>query len=158
VQEMKKSMLEFSSKFLQDFSLETPVETLWSLFHNKLLCLMDMFVPTKIKQTNFRKPWINHKIKKLSRQKQRAYNRARSTNFPHYWLHFNVLKKEMQRECRGTYNNCMSNIIHDSYTNIKKKKLFSYIKSLWKDYCGVSILQKDGLSYDHNQAKADILS
>ena len=36
LQEMKKSMLEFSSKFIQDFSLETPVETLWSLLHNKL--------------------------------------------------------------------------------------------------------------------------
>ena len=158
VQEMKKSMLEFSSKFIRDFSQETPVETLWSLFHNKLLGLMDIFIPTKIKQTNFRKPWINHKIKKLSRQKRRAYNRARSTNFPHYWSHFKVLKKEMQRECRRSYNNYMSNIIHDSYANSKKKKLFSYIKSLRKDYCGVPTLQKDGLSYDGNQAKADILN
>jgi len=112
VQEMKKSMLEFSSKFIQDF-LEIPVETLWSLLHIKLSCLMDIFISTKIKQTNFRKPWINHKIK------QRAYNRARSTNFPHHWSHFKVLKKRCKENVEGPTIIYMSNIIHDSYANSK---------------------------------------
>ena len=64
----------------------------------------------------------------------------------------------MQRECRKSYNKYMSDIIHDSYVNSKKKKLFSFIKSLRKDYCGVLTLQKDGLRHDDNQAKASILN
>ena len=41
----------------------------------------------------------------------------------------------------------MSNIIHESYENGKKKKLFSYIKSLCTDFCDVDTLQKDGILY-----------
>ena len=50
----------------------------------------------------------------------------------------------------------MSDIIDDSYETSKNKKFFSYIKHLQKDYCGVPILQKDGVKYDKNQAKASI--
>jgi len=52
----------------------------------------------------------------------------------------------------------MSDIIHDSYGNSKKKRPFNYIKSLHKDYCGIPTLQKDGVRHDDNQAKASILN
>ena len=158
LQEMKKSMVEFSSKLTQDYSIETPVEVLWSLFHNKLLSLLNTFVPSKIKHTSNRKLWINHKIKQLRRHKQKAYNKARQTNLSLHWTQFKDLKRQMQRECRKSYNKYMSDIIHDSYVNSKKKKLFSFIKSLRKDYCGEPTLQKDGLRHDDNQAKASILN
>ena len=45
----------------------------------------------------------------------------------------------------------MSNIIHESYENGKKKKLFSYIKSLRADFCGVDTLQKDDVLYSDNE-------
>ena len=151
-------MVEFSSKLTQDYSIETPVEVLWSLFHNKLLSLLNTFVPSKIKHTSNRKLWINHKIKQLRRHKQKAYNKARQTNLSLHWTQFKDLKRQMQRECRKSYNKYMSDIIHDSYVNSKKKKLFSFIKSLRKDYCGVPTLQKDGLWHDDNQAKASILN
>jgi len=64
----------------------------------------------------------------------------------------------MQRECRRSYNKYMSDIIHDSHAISKKKKLFSNIKHLWKDHCSVPTLQKDGVKYDENQAKASILN
>ena len=150
LQEMKKGMVEFSSKLTQDYSIETPVEVLWSLFHNKLLSLLNTFVPSKIKHTSNRKLWINHKIKQLRRRKQKAYNKARQTNLTLHWTQFKDLKRQMQRECRRSYNKYMSDIIHDSYVNSKKKKLFSFIKSLRKDYCGVPTLQKDGLRHDDN--------
>ena len=42
------------------------------------------------------------------------------------------------------------------YKNDKKKKLFSYIKSLYTDYCGVDTLQKDGMLYSDSQGKANV--
>ena len=38
------------------------------------------------------------------------------------------------------------------------KKLFSFIKSLRTDYCEVSTLQKDGVQYNENQDKSNILN
>ena len=64
----------------------------------------------------------------------------------------------MQKECRKAFNEYMSDIIHESYENGIKKKLFSYIKSLRTDYCGVDTLQKDGILYSDNQDKANVLN
>ena len=63
----------------------------------------------------------------------------------------------MQKECRKSYNEYMSNIIHESYENGKRKKLFTYIKSLHADFCGVDTLQKD-VSYSDNHDKANLLN
>ena len=103
-----------------------------SLFHNKLLSLLNTFVPSKIKHTSNRKLWINHKIKQLRRRKQKAYNKARQMNLSLHWTQFKDLKRQMQRECRRSYNKYMSDIIHDSYVNSKKKKLFSFINPYGK--------------------------
>jgi len=91
LQEMKHNMLEFSSKFLQDHSIETPVE---SLVHDQLLSLLNTFVPSKIEHNNSHKPWINRNIKRLRRRKQNAYNKARSTNLPLHWAQFKDSKKK----------------------------------------------------------------
>ena len=48
--------------------------------------------------------------------------------------------------------------LYYNYVNSKKKKFFSFIKFLRKDYCDVPTLQKDGLRHDDNQAKASILN
>ena len=59
--EMNNKMMEFSSKFAHDYTIETPVEVLWLLFHNiYVLTLIDRFV---VKQSNTCKPCISHKIK-----------------------------------------------------------------------------------------------
>ena len=55
----------------------------------------------------------------VKKAKQRSYNKAKSTNSPAQWLHYKQLKKEMQKKCRNSYNQYMSNIIHESYENEK---------------------------------------
>ena len=64
----------------------------------------------------------------------------------------------MQKECHKAFNEYMSDIIHESHENVKKKKLFRNIKSLRTDYCGVDTLQKDGVVYSDNQDKANVLN
>jgi len=49
----------------------------------------------------------------------------------------------------------MSSIINESNERDKKKKLFSYMKSLRTDYCGVSTLQRNGIQYNE---KANVLN
>ena len=65
----------------------------------------------------------------------------------------------MQRECRRAFNKYMYKTVHEPYDiSGKKKNLFHFVKSLRSDYCGVSTLQQNGISYSDNQSKADLLN
>ena len=158
LQNMSEDISKFTSEFTNMYALDTSVDNLWCSFRDKLLETINTDVPCKIKSKNSHQPWINRTLKQLRRHKQCSYNRARSTNLPTHWLHYKKLKKEMQKECRKSYNEYMSNIIHESYENGKKKKLFSYIKSLRADFYGVDTLQKDDVLYPKNQYKANLLN
>jgi len=61
-------ILDFSSTFLHQFNLETPINTLWNEF--KSLCDTCLAtVPFKFSSTKFCPPWLTRQIKRLSRQK-----------------------------------------------------------------------------------------
>ena len=123
LQDMSEDILNFSLDFTNTHTIETTIEEFWSKLRNKLLDAMNTYVPSKIKSGSIRQPWINRTLKQLRRRKQQSYNKSRSTNLPEHWLHYKQLKKEMQKECCKSYNEYMSNIIHESYENGKKKKL-----------------------------------
>ena len=156
LQEMSIKMIDFTYNFQQDYSIDSTIEQMWCSFCNQLLDLVEM-VTTKPKCLNNRKPWINRKLMQLRRQKQRSYNRARSTNQHSDWAHFKELKRRMQRECCNSYNKYMSTIINQSHERGKKNKLFSYIKLLRTDYCVVSTLQKDGYNTTRTKINKDYI-
>lgn len=158
VEDMKYCMSNFMTEFCHSYTIESPVELLWSSISGKLLYLLDTFVPSKHSPTNTSQPWITRSIKQLRRQKQRSYNRAVSTNLPVHWQAFKELKRKMQKECRRAFNRYMFNSIHDPYLSGRRKKLYRHIKSLRSDQCGISTLMDNGTCYTDNQAKADILN
>ena len=80
---------------------------------------MNTYVPSKIKSSSNHQPWINCTLKQLRMFKQQSYNKTTSTNLPTHWLYYRQLKKEMQKEYHKSYNEYMSNIIHESYENGK---------------------------------------
>jgi len=98
--ELKENMCKFTTEFCNHFSDETSVETLWTCLGDKLLFLLDKFVPSKLKNINNRQPWINRNIKQLRQQKQASYNivnRARFTKSSVNWSRY----KELKRICNG---------------------------------------------------------
>ena len=46
----------------------------WRFFHSKVIQLTDKYIPMKIRRTNNRPVWMNRKIIRASRHKQRLYN------------------------------------------------------------------------------------
>ena len=78
--EMSNALLDFGSNFVSINTIDTPIESLWRDLQNKLLEVMDVYVPSKTKRNNFQQPWINHNLKQLRRKKQQSYNLARATN------------------------------------------------------------------------------
>ena len=101
--------------------------------------------PAKNVSTNYKHPWINRTIKCLSRRKQCYFKRARQTNSPEHWLEYHKIKVECRRECRNTYNKYITNLVSSSDKTVNKR-LWTYIKSQKKDYCGVAPLKQDNIT------------
>lgn len=149
---------EYSKKFMNEFKETTPVEEMWQSFRNHCKHIIEKHVPSKLSSSRFHQPWINKKIKRLSKRKQRLYNRAKRSGKERDWSCYNNLKKQQKLECRKAHNNYVSNIVCPEI-NAKPKKFWSYIKSKRCDAVGVSSLRADdGITYTDSKSKANILN
>ena len=114
-------------------------------------------VPTKTTSTQSSQPWITRNVKRLSRKKQCAYNRARMTDSPPDWSKYRDLKRQCQAECQQAFNNYISSMI-DLSTNKVTKRLWSYIKSRKQDSTGIGPLTYQGSTYTDSKDKANVLA
>ena len=136
---------------MNKYTIATPVNDLWITFKDKIHKVMDKYVPKKTSSTRYSQPWINNKIKKLSRKKQKAYKKAKDS------VEYKLLKKQCQREKRRAYNQYVNDIFCDSYKS-NPKKFWSYIKSKRCESVGVSPLKQNGITHINAKAKANILN
>ena len=105
--------------------------------HFKSLCnVCTSLIPSKSISTNNNHPWISTFIKRLSKQKQHCYNRARFLHHPEDWHLYYKLKKECQKECQSAYNKYINSFL-DSGNGQITKRLWSFIKSKKKDQCSI---------------------
>ena len=132
------------------------INDLWQNFKNICIRCLEM-VPAKNISTNYKHPWINRTIKRLSRRKQRYFKRAKQTNSPEHWLEYHKIKVECRRECQNTYNKYIT-ILVSSTDKTVNKRLWTYIKSQKKDYCGVASLKLENITLTQPQAKAEALN
>ena len=111
--------------FVASYNSSFSVNVLWDSFLKiPNICLE--LIPTRNSLPIHRQPWITRNLKRLSRRKQRAYNRARITNNPSDWLRYNNIKKQTRQECCSAYNSYVQNLINPN-TNAISKRLWSFI-------------------------------
>ena len=115
-------------------STDSPVEEIWQTFKTGPKSLVNKHVPNKMTSTRHNQPWVNTNIKRLGKQKQRAYNKAKQIQ---KWERYRSLKSELQRSCRKAHDQYVNNLITDAGSSAKKK-LWTYFKSKRNDKIGVS--------------------
>jgi len=144
------------STFLSNYTSTTPITVLWEQF--KIICHECLkVVPTKQVTANTQAPWINRRIKSLSRRKHRLYKRARQSGLTSDWADYHQAKKESQQQCRRTYNNYICNLACSKQGQVSKK-LWSFIKAQRNDHCGVAALQDNGVVYSDPKSKAELIN
>ena len=79
---------------------------------SNLLHILEETVPSKMSTSRFNQPWINQKIKQLTRQKMRSYEKARKTKRKSDYDRYHRLKSTTQKECRKAYRDYIHNIIN----------------------------------------------
>ena len=146
---------QFAVTFFSAFDHNTPVNMLWDEFKTLCKSCIDM-VPHKMSHTNAQPPWITWNIKRLSRKKQRIYNKACRTNSDADWAVHCNFKKEMQRICRSSHSNYISSLLdkHNKCT----KKFWHYIKNMRKEQTSINTLHYNGKTHTDSEAKANALN
>ena len=131
---------------------------MWHSFKNICHNMIENHVPTRSSSTRFNQPWINRKVKSLSRKKQRQWNTARKSGKKSDWARYKKLQKQQKQECRKAYNTYVNDIVSPDF-NTKPKKFWQFIKSKQCDTVGVCPLRaSNGLTYTDSYAKAEILN
>ena len=139
ITDMEQDLHQSVQGFLKVSTTSTPIDSLWASF----------------KSGRFSQPWCNRKIRRLARQKQRAFRKARRTGSNKVWLRTKELERCTQSECKSAYNNYVSDMITGDSTC---KKLYSFIKGKKCDSSGIVPLKEDGVLHFDPKRKAELLN
>ena len=132
----------------------TNVQEMSDTFKKELFQSMDKHIPSKEIRSKNNLPWINHKIRKLFKKKQRLYQQAKKTK---KWSNYRQFQKEVKRQVRkAEYTYINDTIIKGLETN-NTKPFWKYIKSRKTDNIGVSPLKDKGKLVSDSKGKAEIL-
>ena len=105
---------------------------LWEHIKQKILDIMNEFIPTKMINNPKRKlPWINKEIKSLIRKKK-LYKRMNQHRNTKTIQQYKDTKQRLQKETRRAYWNYLENIIcydENSEKTQKQKQFWNYIRN-----------------------------
>ena len=122
IDNLKKNARSFTTSFTQTFTIDSSIHTMWYNIKSNLTDLQEQHVPSKFTTTRFHQPWITTDIKRITRRKQRAYNRCRNkptTSREH--RKYRELQKQTKQLCKSAYNIYINNLISpDNSTNPKQ--------------------------------------
>jgi hypothetical protein len=115
---------------------------------------MNKNIPTGLSSLPSSLPWVNRKIKKMLRRKQRLYRQAKTKN---NWTNYRQCQRDIKRAMRKAEYKYINDRIEEGLNNNDSKPFWRYIKARKQDNIGVSPLkEKDTLTSDSLQ-KANIL-
>ena len=156
---MKIDTNTLSSNILKHkHDLQKYIENIWNQLKQGIDNIINKNLPSKQSSATVTNPWANTTIKKLSRRKKKAYNKARRSNSEQDWEKYKRLQSLSQKPTRQAHNKYLYDIISAKLKD-NNKQFYSYMKSKKQDASGISSL-RDNQGYLHSEAKdkAEILS
>ncbi|CAG2254481.1 unnamed protein product [Mytilus edulis] len=126
--EQVEKAMKLNADFKEKFNLESPITAMWEFIKTSLLTILEQTVPSKMSSSRFNQPWINQKIKKLTRQKKRSFEKARKTKRKSDLDRYHRLKAATQKECRKAYRDYINDIINPELS-ANPKRFWGFIKS-----------------------------
>ena len=156
VKQLKSQVAALVTTFINKNTSDTEINHLWQGFKNIVDSSMSL-IPTKWTSTRYSQPWVTRECKRMSRMKQRAYNRAKRTKQETDWNDFKLLVKTCKKAYASAYNQYIRECISPNIKN-NPKKFFTFIKSKRCDNMGISPLKDKGILYTDDKDKANILN
>ena len=115
------------------------VEDIWTTFKSPISSAVSQHVPSKMSSTRQTHPWVDTKLRRHMRRKQRAHQKAKKSRKDKDWKRYKKLQKEVQSSTRKAEKDFLQIVISGKLKQ-DPKHFFSYVKSRKQDYVGVSSL------------------
>ena len=139
--------------FTTQYSASTGVNELWDTLKHFTLSFLKDKVPSKMTSSRFSQPWINKKVKRISRRKKRVHKRAKQSCSISDLQRYRQLQKEPQYECKKAYDSYVGDIVTSDKNS---KKLYTFIKCKKCDSSGG--IHKGGITHSDPRTKATIMN
>ena len=110
---------------------------MWSCIKANLQLIINDNVPCKMTSSGSRLPWITAQTKRLIRNRNKWYKRAKKRDDPKSWRKYREVKQLTQKLCRKSHDSYVQDLISDDKSN---KKFWAYIKSQRTESTGISDL------------------
>ena len=151
---MEEDLQQFSETFTSEFSVDTPINSLWTSFKSKSLSSINKHVPSKM-TSRYCQSWCNRTVRRLSRRKHRAFRKARQNSNKMNWTRYKNIQKTCKEECKKAYNDYVCDMVSDESSC---KKLYSFVKDKKCESSGVAPRKKDGITHYDASTKSEILN
>ena len=157
--EIKKGIIDFNTDFLTSTEFNSrSVNDNWTMFKHQMTKIMDKFIPSKITSTRYNLPWLNKKLKKAVKAKQRLYNKAKRSKKVEDWATYKRVKSETQKSIRKAQWDYVENILVESFDKNDTKPFWKFIKAKRQDNVGVAPIKDQGILYSENEDKAELIN
>ena len=98
---ISQDLADFRDTFLDSDPMANSAETNWTRLKDCIHDTLDNHIPKKTLTRNRSPPWFNRQLKKLHKNKVKAYKTAKQSNNTEHWEHYKNMQKTFQREMRG---------------------------------------------------------
>ncbi|MCG7878228.1 MAG: endonuclease/exonuclease/phosphatase family protein, partial [Candidatus Thiodiazotropha endolucinida] len=161
---LRKHMLDFGQSLRENFDITTPVNQLWENITSELERAINKFIPHKTSKSKDKQPWINAKIRRLMRKRDKLFLKNRHQPSSERLKKYKSLKHHIQSLSRKAYWDYVEDLITPKDENSSQenfsisKKFYTFIKHKKTDATGLKTLKKDGVPVTDSEEKADMLN
>ena len=161
---LKKHIFEFGRSLQSNLNISTPVNQLWHNIISELERAINKSIPHKTANIKDRQPWINTKIRRLMRKRDKLYYKNKHQPSPEKSRKLKTLKQFIQSQSRKAYWDYVEDLItpkdehfpEEKFSN--SKKFYTFLKHKKTDSTGIKTLKKNGSTVTDSEQKADLLN
>lgn len=153
---IKQVLNKFSEYYVNSLKDE-PIDVKWDEFETTVKHIMNTCIPNKLTSSRYNLPWFNRPLRRLSRAKQRAYNKAKKSGKDSDWSKYRNMKKSMRNQLKSARDTYISDYLGDAIKE-NPKRFWLFIKQLNQDDPGVADLEVNNEIIHEAQRKSEILN
>ena len=156
---LRRKATEFKQQFLEN-SPDLDIDKQYKLVTDFVTAVINdtKLVPCKWSSSRRNTPWFTTSLRRMTRKKQRLYNKAKKSHSPRCWDHFKSFRNTCTTAMRKARENYINNIIAEGLKNNDCRPFWRYTKSQRQENCSVASLKDKGQLHSNSLDKAEILN
>ena len=125
---IRSGLISFYQDLCNTDMSNTDINTLWAHFRDTLIDLTAKYIPSKKARKRCSLPWINAKLRKMIRKRNRLFSKYKLLHSPVLSERYKSLKHTIQKEIRKSHQQYINTLIsteneNDIYSHSNKKTL-----------------------------------